>query len=394
MRGKVVALRLFRLGHLPPALYQSELLATRGIPILAVEFGNCAEAQTLVPGLVPRIRLQARWTRWLFRPLVPAAIFLSAVLWLVGRVVRGDRPSLVIAHGLQEQAAAWLLWLVTRTRYAVDVHEVYERGDLSGWNKAWFWTERPALRGARFLIFPERERMALYKDRYGLRQPLFLTFNCPPLRERFRASAKDAPAGNFQLLYLGGIGRSNALEIVVEALAQAPGVTLLLAGWGEADYLNELRALAVSRNVSERVKFLGPVENRWRYLDSCDATYCVYRPLWLRLRHAATASNKLMEAIAAGAPVICGRDAGFQEIVEGEGVGICLDELTPDAVASSLRKLVESPELRASMREKALALHRTSFHYEAQFAPALEQIRRLTGMISTVDIRLLEPRFE
>lgn len=383
LEGKIVALRLFRLGQLPPALYQAEAIAGSGLPIVAVEFGNVEERVTRVPGLVPRVRLRAPWARLVPRPLRPLFLFFRAAWFLLASALFGERPALVIAHGLQEQCLAWLLSLVTGTRYAVDVHEVYEKRDLTGWNRLWFALEGPALRRARFLLFPEKERLRVYRERYGLRQPLYPVFNCPPRRlpgpRKDLAGELGLPRHSFLLLYLGGVGPANALDAAIEAVASVEGVALLVAGWGEPGYVAELERLAASLGAASRVRFLGPVADRWRYLDSCDAAYCVYRPLWLRLELAATASNKLMEAIAAGLPVITAASGGFREIVEDEGIGVCVGEISGRAVADALQRLARDPALRESFRSRALGMHASHLHYEAQFAPALEQIRRAVG---------------
>ncbi len=108
-RGKLLALRLFRLGHIPPAQYGTQILFEKGVPVLVAEFGHISEKQLTVAGSPPRIRIQARWVGLLPRKLAPYLLFLNAFFQLAFRFVIQGRPAHLIAHGVQEECLAGLL---------------------------------------------------------------------------------------------------------------------------------------------------------------------------------------------------------------------------------------------------------------------------------------------
>ncbi len=62
------------------------------------------------------------------------------------------------------------------------------------------------------------------------------------------------------IVHAGGVNRERDLETVIAALAKLPSqlnVHLIVAGAGDPDYLDRLRALAQEAGVGERVKFVG-----------------------------------------------------------------------------------------------------------------------------------------
>src|SRR5262249_50057738 len=139
--------------------------------------------------------------------------------------------------------------------------------------------EGAALRDACLLIFPEKGREVVYRERYRLTSKTFLAYNCPRLREKSSAvdlrARHKLPSDAHLMLYLGGIGEINALSEAIEALQQHASVYFLLAGWVAPKYRQHLESVAQKFNVTDRVMFLGEVENKWEYLDNSDFSYCI-----------------------------------------------------------------------------------------------------------------------
>jgi glycosyltransferase involved in cell wall biosynthesis len=63
----------------------------------------------------------------------------------------------------------------------------------------------------------------------------------------------------------------------------------------------------------------------------------------------------LLEAMAAGVPVVQPRRGSFQEIIERTGGGLLVDDFDAESLASGLLTLIESPSLAAELSEKAFA---------------------------------------
>jgi glycosyltransferase involved in cell wall biosynthesis len=61
----------------------------------------------------------------------------------------------------------------------------------------------------------------------------------------------------------------------------------------------------------------------------------------------------VIEAMAAGTPVIGSRHAGIGEAVEHERTGFLIPEQDPEALAAALRRLGDEPGLRRRLGENA-----------------------------------------
>ena len=121
------------------------------------------------------------------------------------------------------------------------------------------------------------------------------------------------------LLYIGRINWKKGLDRLLEAVSLLPGCRLVIAGNDEEGYQPRLSALAERLGVSGRVTFAGPVYG------------CAKRGLLRSASALVLASysenfgNVVIEAMAAGCPVIVTREVGAAALVEESGAGIVLD---------------------------------------------------------------------
>ncbi len=262
------------------------------------------------------------------------------------------------------------------------MHEIYRARELSPINRIFYAFEGTALRNAKFLIFPEPTRLQLYRKKYGLTCPLFIVNNCPRLRKASRWDPRAAwklPKDSVLMAYVGGIGSSNALEEGIRAIKDCPRIHFLIWGWGKSDYLLKLKSAANDAGVADRVIFGGELDqNKWETLDGCDIGYCIYRHSELRMKHQATASNKLMEAMASGEIALTSDSPDFQAFLADTKFGVTTALEIP-VIAQTLNRLLEDPAAMERMRETALAEHRNRYHYEFQFKEALQFLKENFG---------------
>ncbi len=392
LKNTTVFLRLNRLDYVPSGLYSAEILAENHFPTLAIEYGFFQTTLQFEPGKVSRLRLGHPWARKLPSFLRSPFLHLTAAARLFGLIIRRGRPALLVAEGLHEQAIAWGLSRLLRFPYAVHVHEVFDGPELRGWSKVPFWLEGPALRAAQFTIFPEIERSEIYRLRYRLAVPIHIAFNCPrklvPTTATCWRTRLNLPSDSFLLGYWGGQGKTNALEQAIRAVARNPKIYFLLWGWSSAEDRRYFEKLAAGVGAGHRILFLGELPKaKWAALAGLDLSYCVYEPKELRLAHLATASNKVMESLSVGVPVLTSPETDFRSLVEQNDIGICSDSYTVDDISRAMRQMVESPEVRLRQSGNALRLHHNFFHYEYQFKKVL---RKLLGEFASAAQQRIE----
>lgn len=159
-------------------------------------------------------------------------------------------------------------------------------------------------------------------------------------------------------------------DFAIRAVASLPGVTLLIAGDGPRD--GALRKLAAELGVSDRVRFLGHVDQA-RLPDlygAVDAT--------LNCSDREGIANVLLESLACGTPLVATRVWGSPEVIRVPEAGLLVNERSGPAIADGIARVLASPPDRAATRAFGERYHwdETGRQHRAQLAKAVDGYRR------------------
>ena len=143
------------------------------------------------------------------------------------------------------------------------------------------------------------------------------------------------------LISIGYLIERKGHHIAIAALQQLPDCRLFIAGEGEMEA--ELKALALRLGVSDRVRFLGRVDQRVlrQYLGAADALVLASSREGI--------ANVLLEAMACGTPVVATDVWGSAEVITDPVAGERADR-TADAVAAGLQSVLARKVSRAETR--------------------------------------------
>ncbi len=395
LKQRILIIRIHRLSHLPPGLYGTEILSESGYPCTVFEMGEGTSTHRKM-GDLETYSFNPFWLK-LTGPLRPIALCITSTVLLILSIILKGRPCLIIAHGLFEQVVAFFVSRICWIPYGVHVHEIYDASDLSPINRLFFLLDGYSLRHARFLIFPGEERRNIYVNRYGLtttqRLAIHIVSNCPRLRSQNEASPHPGSTyrdrlglskGDWLMTYIGGVGQTNAIVEGVIATARVPGLHFVVAGWIDPAYRAQIDDAARSYGVTDRIHLIGKVkDDKWPLLAASDVTLCVYKPLALRLTCNATASNKLMESLAVGTPVIGGTSSDFKAFFERYKIGEFTPSPEPELIATAVSRLLNDRKAYDQMRERARELHLHLLNYEKQFAAVIPSVARFASPTHT-----------
>jgi teichuronic acid biosynthesis glycosyltransferase TuaC len=145
------------------------------------------------------------------------------------------------------------------------------------------------------------------------------------------------------LLSVGHLIERKGHHIVIKSLTNLPGMKLLIAGDGEAEL--DLKRLAASLGVSNRIQFLGHVHQKDlpTYYGAVDALVLASSREGI--------ANVLLESMACGTPVIATNVWGAPEVITTPDAGILIPDRTPEAVSRGVNDLFASyPERSATRR--------------------------------------------
>ncbi|MBO1079023.1 glycosyltransferase [Roseomonas haemaphysalidis] len=163
-------------------------------------------------------------------------------------------------------------------------------------------------------------------------------------QDRVAAKARLGIAGPL-VISLGALIPRKGHDIVIEAVADIPGATLLVAGDGPDRA--KLQALAESRGVADRVRLLGSVPHAElpAMLAAADVMALASASEGL--------ANAWIEAMACGTPVVTPEVDGAAEAVDRPAAGRLLRQRTPAAFAAAIREILADPPAQAAVRESA-----------------------------------------
>jgi glycosyltransferase involved in cell wall biosynthesis len=243
--------------------------------------------------------------------------------------------------------------------------------------------ERRWARRAGQVVTVNRPYAEVMARRWSIDQPV-IVMNCsyrfhpPEPRERRFHQHLGIPAGERVVLYQGGFSPDRGIEQLLDAIGKVPGAVLVLMGYGP------LRATLEARTATPQLRgrvyvmeAVAPTE-LLGWVACADVVAMPIQPS--TLNHRLTTPNKLLEAMAAGVPVVASDLPGMADIVREAACGELCDPTSPDSIAAAIRRLLEAPDAeRAACAARALAAAHGRYNWETQMGYLLEVYGRLTG---------------
>ena len=144
-------------------------------------------------------------------------------------------------------------------------------------------------------------------------------------------------------LAAGNLVKLKGVDIVVQALAQVPGASLLIAGDGPEEH--ELRRLVERLGLRARVRFLGAVPHSelCSYYNAADALMLASSREGM--------PNVVLESLACGTPVVATPVGGVPELITAPEAGEMMRERNAEALVMAWATLhARKPERAATRR--------------------------------------------
>jgi glycosyltransferase involved in cell wall biosynthesis len=172
--------------------------------------------------------------------------------------------------------------------------------------------------------------------------------------------------GSRYVLFLGRLNWKKGLDRLIGALALVAEARLVIAGHDEDGYRSVVEALAAARGVAGRIVFTGEVGGADKSALLRHATVLVLPS------YSENFGNVVIEAMAAGCPVIVSQDVGLASMVARCGVGLAVRG-DAGSLAGAIGELLRDEPRRRQMGERGRAVARDEFSWPS-VAARMEQL--------------------
>lgn len=322
---------------------------------------------------------------WYFQSQLARRLYFAPPL---AGMLRGHVREFAVVH--THAIYLWPLWAAARSAYAAGVpYVVSPRGMLEGelierksllWKAALigFFEKRTLEHAAAIHVTSRREADEARAFGFDLPQmceiPNGVDLDTNPAGSVSPVIDAIASGGPYAL-FLGRINWKKGLDRLIRALAHAPQVRLVLAGNDEEGYRQVLEPLARAHGVATRLVFAGPVAGADKLALLKGAQFLVLPS------YSENFGNVVLEAMAAGRPVVVTPEVGVAELVREAGVGLVVDGAAA-SLGGAMARLAADLELRQSFgaRGQSLAIERFTWDAVAAQMEALYE-RVVSGCV-------------
>lgn len=271
-------------------------------------------------------------------------------------LIRRERPDLIHAHTRVTQALAWILSGVTGVPYVTTCHGFYRYRIGRRLFRCWGKTVM-AISDATMDLLVRQYRLAIPREVRLILSGIPLDqFSSPVVKEEidwFRQTLglKGKPV-------IGAIARLSpvkGLEFLLKAVpglrSDFPQLQVLLVGEGPAK--PDLVRLAYELGIADRVVISHPVEDTRIPLASMD--------LFIAPSLQEGFGLAIVEAMAAGVPVVASDSGGPTEIIRDGESGFLIPPADASALESAIRTVLKDPDQRARIAREAREQARIRF---------------------------------
>ncbi len=203
----------------------------------------------------------------------------------------------------------------------------------------------------------------------------------------FRASYPQV-RGRRIVLFLSRLDEKKGLDLLITAFArlhsEKPDALLVVAGDGPAPLLQALQAQASSLGLCDQIVWTGFLDGVMKEAALADAE------LFVLPSRSENFGIAVLEALAAGVPVVVSDQVGIHGEITSAGAGIALP-CNVDAIAHGMRRLLDEPELRGQMSKNGGALVRSRFSAKVVARQLIDTYNEVMFRRRAVDVERTGP---
>lgn len=207
--------------------------------------------------------------------------------------------------------------------------------------------------------------------------------------EKFMVKREETPGKSFSTVAMVGRltplkGHSFFLKAMTKVIRQIPNVRIWIIGDApakKAAYRTELETLARRLGIHGRVEFLGNRKDVPQLLAQTEV-------LVLATTAPEAFGRVILEAQAAGVPVVAAKVGGVVDIIDDGKTGLLVPPKDAESIANEVVRLLRDKGLAQQLAEAALAKLKSTFTLERMAAKTLEVYEELMTCMNILVIKM------
>lgn len=236
-----------------------------------------------------------------------------------------------------------------------------------------------SLRKFDIVVVPDEGRAAHTRAALDMATAPLVIENYPLLGTCLEKQPKD----RFEVVYCGSLGLQQKLDVAIRSIPLWPDhADLVLIGNDKSRVARNLRDVVAEVGMADRVHFLGWMltEDAERRVAQSDLGVALLDGDLEQWRTALGASNKRFQYMKAALPQVGDQNPGVPELIEGNEIGLCVADHTPDQIAACVTTYATDPARQQSEGQRAFDVHCTHYNYQAVFPRLLDRLTELGAL--------------
>ncbi|MEI8342824.1 MAG: glycosyltransferase [Verrucomicrobiota bacterium] len=365
----------------PPIEYSSQILAEAGVSVRFVGVHSQGSESMKFPDH-PNIHVEvAPYTPPGWRQKIAYLVFLLRVIL----IARTWKPDWLYVSDSMASPAGWLMCRFFGMAVIYHEHDSpVEAGQESKFIQGIMGARKALACRAEWIVFPQRERIALFQKSTGTQRPVLQVWNCPRYQETLVDMVHERQPGEPLCVYFHGSLNLDRVPLALISGAARSGVPVKIRVVGYetigSQGTSERLKQAVAESGGQVELELPGAKSRYELPQQMAGMHVgwinfINRSGDINLTHMVGASNKAFDYLAVGLPLIVPQSLGWEEMFVAPGYAKSCDPSDVEAIADALRWFYEKPAEAAAMGRAGQQRTREEWNYERQFAPVLERIQ-------------------
>ncbi|MCF8372627.1 MAG: glycosyltransferase [Bacteroidales bacterium] len=256
-----------------------------------------------------------------------------------------SKADIFLSNDLDSLPANFLASRIKNKPIVYDSHELFtevpELIDRPTIQRIWLEIEKAILPRINYSYTVCQSLADYYQQKYGLL--MRVVRNIPNCKGQVQPEP-DSKRENV-VLYQGSVNVGRGVDLVIKAMKFLEGVEFWVIGSGDVE--NEMKALAHSEGVADKVKFFGriPFADLRQYTRQAMVGISLEENRGLNYYYALP--NKLFDYIHAGVPILGSDLPEISRIIDSYQVGIVAKSREPEYIAREIRMMLSDQEMRS-----------------------------------------------